>query len=62
MQNYCNIKSASLGLGDIKKAKKKRKKKKVNIIKKKKTDEYTEHTSDLQHYIVPAMPPIQFKS
>lgn len=35
MQNYCNIKSASLGLGDIKKAKKKRKKKKVNIIKKK---------------------------
>lgn len=34
MQNYCNIKSASLGLAYIKREKK-RMKKKVNIIKKK---------------------------
>lgn len=33
MQNYCSIKSVSLGLADIKR--KKKRKKKVNIIKKK---------------------------
>lgn len=35
VQNYCNIKAASLDLADIKRKKKKKKKKKVNIIKKK---------------------------